>query len=82
MARFFYESFGSVRDLLARGLAFGVIRRSRLVSMAASLALSPRYCDVGAYTSPRYRCQGFATDCVEAIFAHTLTRDVRPLAHW
>jgi predicted GNAT family acetyltransferase len=49
------------------------------VSLAASLALTPNFCDVGAYTRPRFRHLGYATDCIEAIFAHVLAPGVRPL---
>jgi hypothetical protein len=34
---------------------------------------------VGVYTLPRYRSQGFATDCVESLFAHILSLGVPPL---
>jgi GNAT superfamily N-acetyltransferase len=47
--------------------------------MAASLALTPRHCDGGAYTLLRYRNRGYATDCVEAILARALTSGARPL---
>jgi len=47
--------------------------------MAASLALTPNYCDVGVYTLPRYRNRGYATDCVEALFAEVFVRGARPL---
>ncbi|MGD9050011.1 MAG: hypothetical protein PVF77_18305 [Anaerolineae bacterium] len=56
-----------------------MIRRGRLVSLAASLALTPSYCDVGAYTLPRFRHLGYATDCIECIFAYVMARNVRPL---
>ena len=76
---FLWQSHGNPASLLAEGLDFGVIRKGRLVSMASSLVLTPRYCDVGVYTLPRYRNLGYATDCVEALFAQTLVEGVRPL---
>ena len=78
-AAFLWQSYGAPAALLAEGLAFGVIRQGKLVSMTASLVLTPRYCDVGVYTLPRYRSLGYATDCVEALFARTLAQGVRPL---
>jgi predicted GNAT family acetyltransferase len=60
-------------------VAFGVFRQGRLVSAAASTALTPKHCDVGVYTRPRYRSRGYATDCVQALFAVVLTRGVLPL---
>ncbi len=78
-AAFLHHNFGAAEALLAEGLAFGVVRRGRLVSVAASLALTPRYCDVGVYTRRRHRHRRYATDCVEALFAHLFARGVRPL---
>jgi hypothetical protein len=78
-AGFVYDNYRSSAALLAEGLAFGVIQKGRLVSLAASLALTPNYCDVGVYTLPRFRHLRYATDCIEAIFAHVLARDIRPL---
>lgn len=78
-AAFLYQNYGSPADLLAEGLAFGVFRDERLVSMAASLALTPKHCDVGVYTLRRYRSRGYATDCVEILFAHVLARGLLPL---
>ena len=31
------------------------------------------------YTQPRFRHLGYATDCIETIFAYVLARGVRPL---
>lgn len=76
---FIYENYGSPAALLGEGLAFGVIRAGRLVSLAASLALTPSYCDVGVFTLPRFRHLGYATDCIESIFAYVMARGVRPL---
>lgn len=78
-AGFLYHNFGQPAALLAEGLAFGVVREGRLLGLAASLALTPGHCDVGVYTPPRHRHLGYATDCVEAIFAHALARGVQPL---
>ena len=78
-AGFVTENYGSIATLLGEGLAFGVIQEGQLVSLAASLALTPNYCDVGVYTLPRFRHLGYATDCIEALFAHVLARGVRPL---
>jgi hypothetical protein len=78
-AGFLHQSYGSAAVLLAEGLSFGVFQADRLVSMAASLVLTPKHCDVGAYTRRRYRSRGYATDCVEALFAHVLARDIHPL---
>jgi GNAT superfamily N-acetyltransferase len=78
-AAFLYRNYGTPAALLAEGLAFGVFQDNRLVSMAASLVLTPKHCDVGVYTLRRYRSRGYATDCVEALFAHILARGVRPL---
>jgi GNAT superfamily N-acetyltransferase len=78
-AGFLHQNFGTPGSLLTEGLAFGVVRKGRLVSLSASLALTARYCDVGVYTLPRYRNRGYATDCVEAIFAHVLSRGKHPL---
>jgi GNAT superfamily N-acetyltransferase len=78
-AAFLYENYGSPAALLAEGLAFGVVCRGQLVSLAASLALTDRHCDVGAYTLPRQRHRGYATDCVEALLDHLLARGLRPL---
>jgi predicted GNAT family acetyltransferase len=78
-ARFLYESYGTPEALLDEGLAFGVYRQERLVSMAASLALTPKHCSAGVYTHRRYRNRGYATDCVEALFAHVLSRGILPL---
>lgn len=78
-ADFLYQHYGTPLALLTEGVAFGVMHKDRLVSMAASLALTPRHCDVGVYTRPRYRSRGYATDCVETLFAHVLARNVQPL---
>lgn len=78
-ADFLYQHYGTSLALLTEGVAFGVVHKDRLVSMAASLALTPRHCDVGVYTRTRHRSQGYATDCVEALFAHVLARNVKPL---
>lgn len=78
-ASFLYRNYFSPEALLTEGIAFGVLYRGRLVSMAASLALTPNYCDVGVYTLPRYRNRGYATDCVEALFAEVFVRGARPL---
>jgi GNAT superfamily N-acetyltransferase len=78
-AEFVYGNYGSPLSLLTEGLAFGVVQKGRLASISASLALTPQYCDVGVYTLPRYRNRGYATDCVEAIFAHVLAQGRRPL---
>ena len=60
-------------------MAFGLFRKGRLVSLATSLALTPKHCDVGVYTLPRYRNRGYATGCVESIFAATFDQGARPL---
>jgi GNAT superfamily N-acetyltransferase len=78
-AGFMFQNYCSPQVLLSEGLAFGLFRDGRLVSVTASLALTAKHCDVGAYTRPRYRSRGYATDCVEAIFAHCLETGVRPL---
>lgn len=78
-AAFVYHNYGDPAALLADGLAFGVVRDGRLVSLAASLARTPRYCDVGAYTRRRHRHRRYATDCVEALLAHLFDRGVQPL---
>jgi hypothetical protein len=46
-AGFVYDNYASLTALLGQGVAFGVMREGRLVSLAASLALTPNYCDVG-----------------------------------
>lgn len=78
-ALFLYQNFGTPAALLNEGLAFGVIKGGRVVSMAASLALTPKYCDVGVYTVPRYRNRRYATDGVEALFAHLFVQGRYPL---
>lgn len=78
-AAFLWQNYGTAADLLAEGLAFGVIRQGKLVSLAASLVLTPKYCDVGVYTLTRHRNLGYATDGVEALFAFALAQGVRPL---
>ena len=78
-AGFVFQNYCSPQALLAEGLAFGVFHDDRLVSVAASLALTPKHCDVGVYTRPLYRSRGYATDCVEAILAHCFAAGVRPL---
>jgi hypothetical protein len=40
-ADFLYQNYGTPLGLLTEGLAFGVIRKGKLVSAATSLALSP-----------------------------------------
>jgi len=45
-ASFLYRNYFSPEALLTEGIAFGVLYRGRLVSMAASLALTPNYCEV------------------------------------
>jgi len=76
---FLYQNFRTPEALVADGLAFGVFQADHLVSMAASLALTPKHCDVGVYTLRRYRNLGYATDCVEALFAEVLGRGIWPL---
>jgi GNAT superfamily N-acetyltransferase len=78
-AVFLYQNYSTPAALLAEGLAFGVFYQERLVSVAASLALTPKHCDVGVYTLPRYRSRGYATDCVGALLAEVLSWGVRPL---
>ena len=78
-AAFLCENHGSPSALLSEGLAYGVFREGRLVSMGASLALTPTYCDVGVYTLPRHRNRGYATDCVQALFSQAFARGLRPL---
>lgn len=78
-AGFLFQSFGGPASLLAEGLAFGVFEGKRLASLSTSLALTPRHCDVGVYTVPRYRHRGYATDCVEVLFSHLFEQGIRPL---
>jgi len=78
-ARFLYQAFGSPAALLVEGAAFGVFRRNRLVSVASTLVLTPGYGDVGVYTVRRHRHRAYATDCVEALFAHLFATGRRPL---
>lgn len=78
-AGFLVQAFGSPADVLAEGAAFGVFRRGRLVSVATTLVVTPRYGDVGVYTMRRHRHRGFATDCVEALFDHLFATGRRPL---
>lgn len=78
-ASFLYEIYGTPAALLAEGLAFGVLQEGRLVSIATSLALTPKHCNVGVYTRPRYRNRGYATDCTEALLDHVLSRGIQPL---
>jgi hypothetical protein len=78
-AAFLYMNYGNPATLLTEGLTFGVFQKGRLVSMAASLALTPKHCEVGVYTRRRYRSRGYATDCVEVLFAHVLSRGICPL---
>ncbi len=78
-ASFVYQNYGTPEALLDEGLAFGVFYRDRLVSVAASLALTPKHCDVGVYTLPRYRNLGHATDSVEALLVEVLRRGMKPL---
>jgi GNAT superfamily N-acetyltransferase len=78
-ASFLYRNYFSPEALLTEGIAFGVLCKGCLVSLAALLALTSNYCDVGVYTLPRYRNRGYATDCVEALFAEIFVRGARPL---
>ena len=78
-AAFLHHNFGRPAALLADGLAFGVVRDGRLLSLAASLALTPRHCDVGVYTRRRHRHRRYATDCVEALVAHLFGQGIQPL---
>lgn len=78
-AAFLHQNFGGIDGLLAEGLAFGVVRDGRLVSLAASLTLTPGYSEVGVYTVRRRRHLGYATDCVEAIFAQIMAGGRQPL---
>lgn len=78
-ADFLFQNFGGPANLLAQGLAFGVFEGKRLASLGVSLALTPKHCDVGVYTVPRYRHRGYATDCVEALFTHLFEQSIRPL---
>lgn len=78
-AAFLWQNYGTPTNLLVEGMAFGVIRQGKLVSTAVSLVLTPKYCNVGVYTLARYRSLGYATDCVEALFARTLDQGMRPL---
>lgn len=78
-AGFLYRNYRVPHALLTEGLAFGVFQGDHLVSVAASLACTPKHCDVGVYTLRRYRNRGYATDCVEALFAEAFTRGMRPL---
>jgi GNAT superfamily N-acetyltransferase len=78
-AGFLYQNYRTPEALLAEGLAFGLFHKGRLVSLATSLALTPKHCAVGVYTLPRYRNRGYATGCVEAVFAATFAQGVRPL---
>ncbi|MFZ5918324.1 MAG: GNAT family N-acetyltransferase [Chloroflexota bacterium] len=78
-ATFLHLNYHTPEALLSQGLAFGIFCGGRLVSLAASLALTPQHCDVGVYTLPRYRNLGYATDCVRAILAESFARGLRPL---
>jgi RimJ/RimL family protein N-acetyltransferase len=78
-AGFLFHHYGKPPKLLSEGLAFGVFQKGRLVSLATSLALTPRHCDVGVYTPPRFRNRGCATDCVEALFSCLFDRGIKPL---
>lgn len=78
-ADFLWQAFGSPAALLSEGLAFGVLRQGRLVSVATTLVITPGYGDVGTYTVRRHRHRGHATDCVEALFEHLFTTGRRPL---
>lgn len=78
-ADFLYQNYRTPETLLAEGMAFGLFCKGGLVSLATSLALTPKHCDVGVYTLPRYRNRGYATGCVESIFAATFDRGARPL---
>jgi hypothetical protein len=78
-AAFLHQNFGGIAHLLAEGVAFGVVRDGKLASLATSLTMTPGHCEVGAYTVPRSRHLGYATDCVEAIFAHAMEGGRRPL---
>lgn len=78
-AAFLYHYYRSPEALLTEGLAFGIVHKDRLASLATSLALTPKHCDVGVYTLPRYRNRGYATHCVAAILAESFSRNVRPL---
>jgi GNAT superfamily N-acetyltransferase len=78
-ADFLYQNYRTPEALLAEGLAFGLFRKGRLVSLATSLALTPKHCAVGVYTLPRYRSRGYATGCVEAVFGAVFARGARPV---
>jgi hypothetical protein len=57
-AAFLLQNFGGAAALLEEGLAFGVFRRGRLVSLSASLALTDSHCNIGVYTRRRHRSRG------------------------
>lgn len=62
------ETFGSAATLLAEGMAAGVEKDGRIVSVAATWAIAPPYVEVGAHTAPEARGQGAFTASVLTLF--------------
>ncbi|WP_158280752.1 GNAT family N-acetyltransferase [Pararcticibacter amylolyticus] len=74
--QFFWNSYD---DFLANGVAFGVVRDGRPVSIAFSAYIKDRNLEIGIETDLHYRGKGFALQSCHALINYCLDNDLTPV---
>lgn len=62
-----YNTWGGPTGLAGSGMAYGAFVDKRLVSVACTFSVSPRFEDIGVVTEPEFRGRGLSPECVAAL---------------
>jgi GNAT superfamily N-acetyltransferase len=73
------DSYASMDDFLARGIAYVVLREGRVVASAASAVSSSRAIDIDIEVAPAHRRKGLGAAVGAALALECLRRDIEPL---
>ena len=66
-SQWIWNTWGGADGLAASGMAYGAFVARRLVSVACTFFVSPRFEDVGVVTEPEFRGRGLSSQCVAAL---------------
>jgi predicted GNAT family acetyltransferase len=66
-SRWIYNTWDGPLGLAASGMAYGAFVDRRVVSVACTFSVSPRFEDIGVVTEPEFRGRGLSPECVAAL---------------
>jgi hypothetical protein len=72
------KCYGSPAGLCCHGIAWAVVHRGRLASLADVFTCGPRYADIGVGTQGEHRTRGLALACCSRLIAELLEIGVEP----